>query len=583
MTEATRAKIPAHLHKYIVEQNYARYTPEDQAVWRYIMRQLKHFLGKHAHATYLEGLKKSAIEVDRIPRIEDIDAHLEKFGWGAVPVSGFIPPAAFMEFQAIGVLPIASDMRSLDHLLYTPAPDIVHEAAGHAPILADPDYANYLLQYGDVARHAIISKEDMAQYAAIRDMSDIKENPASTPEDVARAENRLNTINANMKHVSEAALLGRMNWWTAEYGLVGALNDPKIFGAGLLSSVGEATACLDPKVKKLPLSVNCVDFSYDITEPQPQLFVAEDFGHLGAVLDDLSERLAYRRGGIFGLDRAIEAETVNTVQLNSGIQISGVLKKYLVPDHDNGLPIYLQFSGPCQLSLGYKQIQGQGKAQHPQGFSTPVGCLKNHNRCLSTYTEKDLANMAISRGQRSRMNFESGVQVEGVPVEWHFHDGRLVLIKWRDCKVNYHDKLLFDPAWGDFDMAVGSQVTSVFGGPADRGQFGETEDFTAARIPPKGLTPERKRRHQLFQDIRELREHGGAGALASFKSLTEQVLSLPQPDWLQAVELLEISYKLNLGDQERVSLLRVLSPAQYPSASVRQCVKDGVNLASMTL
>src|SRR6185503_19941502 len=119
------------------------------------------------HASYLSGLKKTGLDVERIPRIDTIDEHLEKFGWGAVPVSGFIPPAAFMEFQAIGVLPIASDMRALDHLLYTPAPDIVHEAAGHAPILADPDYASYVLQYGDVARHAIVSKEDMAQYAAI--------------------------------------------------------------------------------------------------------------------------------------------------------------------------------------------------------------------------------------------------------------------------------------------------------------------------------------------------------------------------------------------------------------------------------
>ena len=583
MTEATRAKIPAHLHKYIVEQNYSRYTPEDQAVWRYIMRQLKHFLGKHAHASYVEGLKKSAIEVDRIPRIEDIDVHLEKFGWGAVPVSGFIPPAAFMEFQAIGVLPIASDMRSLDHLLYTPAPDIVHEAAGHAPILADPEYANYLLQYGDVARHAIITKEDMAQYNAIRDMSDIKENPASTPEDVARAENRLSTINANMKYVSEAALLSRMNWWTAEYGLVGSLKDPKIFGAGLLSSVGEATACLNPEIKKLPLSVNCVDFTYDITEPQPQLFVAEDFGHLGAVLDDLAERLAYRRGGIFGLDRAFEAETVNTAQLNSGIQISGTLTKYIVAANDPALRIYLHFSGPCQLSLGYKQMEGQGTEQHPQGFSTPVGFLKNHNRCLSTYTEKDLANMAISRGQRSRMNFESGVYVEGIPADWTYHDGKLVLIKWRDCKVTLHDKLLFDPAWGDFDMAVGSTVTSVFGGPADRGQFGETEDFTAARIPPKPLTVEQRRRHQLFQDIRDLRERGGSDAPVRFKALTDTLLSLPQPDWLQAVELLEVSYKLKLNDQDRAGLLKVLSPGLYPTDSVRQCVKDGVSLASTTL
>ncbi|MGZ3721743.1 MAG: aromatic amino acid hydroxylase, partial [Bdellovibrionales bacterium] len=200
MTRTTRAKIPKHLLKYIVEQNYARYTPEDQAVWRYIMRQLKNYLSTHAHESYLQGLEKSGIEIERIPHIEVIDQKLEELGWGAVPVSGFIPPAAFMEFQSLGVLPIASDMRTLDHLLYTPAPDIVHEAAGHAPILAaDPEYAAYLRQYGEVARHSILSREDLAQYEAIRVLSDMKEDPASTPEKIARAEKHLHQINENMK------------------------------------------------------------------------------------------------------------------------------------------------------------------------------------------------------------------------------------------------------------------------------------------------------------------------------------------------------------------------------------------------
>ena len=65
---------------------------------------------------------------------------MSNIGWGAVPVRGFIPPWAFMEFQALGILPIACDMRNSEHLTYTPAPDIVHESAGHSPIIInDPD------------------------------------------------------------------------------------------------------------------------------------------------------------------------------------------------------------------------------------------------------------------------------------------------------------------------------------------------------------------------------------------------------------------------------------------------------------
>src|SRR5436190_22992070 len=101
MTETTKSRLPVHLHPFIVDQNYERYTPEDQAVWRYIMRQLRGFLSQHAHESYLQGLSKTGILIDQIPRIEDIDERLEEIGWGAVAVSGFIPPGAFMEFQAL--------------------------------------------------------------------------------------------------------------------------------------------------------------------------------------------------------------------------------------------------------------------------------------------------------------------------------------------------------------------------------------------------------------------------------------------------------------------------------------------------
>ena len=152
--------LPPHLRKYVVEQHYEKYTPIDQAVWRYILRQLRAFLSVNAHECYLEGLDKTGIDVERIPNIDEVSAKLQKFGWRAYPVSGFIPPAAFMELQSLGVLPIASDMRTLEHLLYTPAPDIVHEAAGHAPILVHPEFAEYLRQYAQVAKKAIIRSEE---------------------------------------------------------------------------------------------------------------------------------------------------------------------------------------------------------------------------------------------------------------------------------------------------------------------------------------------------------------------------------------------------------------------------------------
>lgn len=570
MTTATKGKIPSHLKPFIVEQDYSRYTPEDQAVWRFIMRQLKNFLSEHAHESYLDGLVKTGITVDRIPEIVRIDEHLERIGWGAVAVSGFIPPAAFMEFQSLGILPIACDMRTLDHLLYTPAPDIVHEAAGHAPILANPDYAAYLRKYGEIARHAILSREDLEQYEAIRILSDVKENPESTPQDIAAAELRLEEINGKISYTSEAALLSRMNWWTAEYGLIGSLNSPRIFGAGLLSSVGESKHCLSPSVRKIPLTVDCVEFSYDITEPQPQLFVANDFAQLGEVLEKLASRLAYRRGGEIGLKRAIQSETVNTVVLNSGLQIAGRLRNYLIDEQGN--PCYLQFEGPSQLAVDGRELPHQGLAHHPHGYSCPLGNLKNG----------ELESVKVQ--QRATLEFESGVRVEGVVKNLLRQNGVLVLITFLDCRVTRGDQLLFDPSWGEYDMAVGHHVPSVFGGPADREKFGLADEFVAKRVPPRTYDPKTRQRHALYAQIRDLRERRGAAPQdAEFVRCLAAEYLKGDYEWLAGLELLELCFRFQVNGSVRAALEAHLMPERLSSDSARQALTDGLKLAQKVI
>lgn len=550
------SRLPLHLKKYVVEQNYQRYTPEDQAVWRFILRQLRAFLTTHAHESYLEGLRKTGIQVEEIPNIETIDAALEKFGWGAVPVSGFIPPAAFMEFQSLGILPIASDMRSLDHLLYTPAPDIVHEAAGHAPILIDSAFAQYLRKYAEVARNAIVSREDLDQYNAIRELSDIKEDPSSTPADIRAAEDRLESINAAMKNTSEAALLGRMNWWTAEYGLIGDLNNPRIYGAGLLSSVGESRECLSERVKKLPLDIHCIDFPYDITEPQPQLFVASDFKALHGVLEQLADKMSFRMGGAHGLDQALKAETVNTVVFDTGVQIAGILESYKLDS--SGRPAFIKFRGECQLAFDHKELPGQGRTRHKNGFSTPVGKVKSAN------TE--------SR-EHFRMEWESGIVLEGKIKSSHGNRKTRVMTL-NPCKITLGSEILYDPSWGDMDLPIGETIKSVCGGPADRSTYGETDDFIAKRIPPKSPTAEQKNRYELYSRIRQSRKMRRQD---EWSLITDAYLADTALPWLMGMELLELGYVFNkTGDPRFAAIGRRLDDAR---ATNRQTIDDGLKIA----
>ena len=97
-------RLPKHLKQFIKPQNYEDYTPINQAVWRYVMRKNVDYLSKVAHDSYLQGLDKTGIEIERIPSMYGMNRILKEIGWAAVAVDGFIPPNAFMEFQAYKVL-----------------------------------------------------------------------------------------------------------------------------------------------------------------------------------------------------------------------------------------------------------------------------------------------------------------------------------------------------------------------------------------------------------------------------------------------------------------------------------------------
>ena len=191
----------------------------------------------------LEGSAGSGISSERIPSIGEMNRRSAGFGWQAVCVDGFIPPRAFQAFQALGVLPIAAEIRTPEQLPYTPAPDIIHEAAGHAPILIDPRYAGYVRAVGEVGARAFASPADARVDRAVRLLSDLKQGPATSRRMSAPRNSSSSRRSAALGAPSEAARLARLYWWTAEYGLVGTPEDYRLYGAGLLSSLGESHFC----------------------------------------------------------------------------------------------------------------------------------------------------------------------------------------------------------------------------------------------------------------------------------------------------------------------------------------------------
>lgn len=565
-------KLPRHLTGLIIDQSYNSYTAQDHAVWRYVMRQNVRFLSRYAHGSYLEGLKKTGIDIDTIPHMYGMNRILKEIGWAAVAVDGFIPPSAFMEFQAYNVLVIAADIRPINQIAYTPAPDIIHEAAGHAPIIADPDYAAYLKFFGEIGSKAFSSARDYELYEAIRHLSILKADPYSLEEDIKKAESRLDNLDKNMGPPSEMARIRNLHWWTVEYGLIGTVDDFKIYGAGLLSSIGESMNCIKPSIKKLPYTLAAADFGFDITTQQPQLFVTPDFKHLDDVLNDFADGMAFRTGGLNALEKAEESENTATIELNSGLQISGTFKNSIVK---SGKVIYLKTEGPTSLCSGHKEITGHDKIYHAQGFGSPLGRLADGSQ-LSKMSERELNDNGISGGSRVNLNFESGIQVNGVLEYMLSREGRRLLMGFSDCTVKLGEEILFNPEWGMYDMAVGEEIVSAWPAPADPKAFGYHFEAPEERTHKIEHDTNALQLHFYYQLLRDARQN--KDDLFDFETYTEELLQLFPKEWLLLTELHEYLISKEVSSHLLDSVMHHLNLLKESDAEIAGLIEDGLTL-----
>lgn len=546
--EEVISTIPSYLRQFVVKQHYDEYTPENHATWRYIMRRNVNFLKSRAHEAYLDGLEKTGISIDSIPHIDEMNERLSKIGWRAVVVDGFVPPAAFMEFSEHKILVISADMRNLGNILYTPAPDIVHEAAGHAPIIADELYSDYLQRFGQYGAKAVFSKSDYDIYEAIRYLSIIKEYPNATREQIQKAEQDLEERQQANTSASEAALLSRLHWWTVEFGLVGTPDDFKLYGAGLLSSVGESKACMSPEVKKVPLSVDCAQVDYDITNMQPELFVARDFQHLIDVLEEFADGMCFRKGGADSVQQVIDSQNVGTCVYSSGLQVSGVFTQLMRDDAGN--EIYIGTTGPTQLAFGDAQLDKHGTESHQDGFSSPVGKLHGTDTPLEDCTDGDLLTLGIEARENVRLEFASGIVVEGHLDALHRRDGKLILMSFSNCRVTGpKGEALFKPEFGRYDMAVGARISSVYSGSADKENFNVYPPKSEQTTIKDEFTAAELRLFELYREIRSMRESAESSPERLERIHAELASTYPKA-WLPRLELLELLNKNHNGSGE---------------------------------
>jgi len=562
--------LPKHLRSFIIDQNYNRYTTQDQAVWRYVMRQNIDYLGKVAHRSYLLGLQKTGISTEHIPSIEDMNASLAEIGWAAVTVDGFIPPAAFMEFQKHHVLVIAADIRPFNQIEYTPAPDIIHEAAGHAPIIADTEYAEYLRYFGEVGCKAFSSKMDYEMYEVIRHLSILKADPNTPAGNIEEAEKCLERVSSEMGMPSEMTLIRNLHWWTVEYGLIGDLKNPKIYGAGLLSSIGESIGALKNGVTKLPYTIDAMDFSFDITKPQPQLFVTPNFKHLTRVLDEFVNMMALTTGGMEGVMKAIESGNTATLKYSSGLQVSGTFTDVLI---HKGQLCYLNTTGPTTLNYNDKMLEGHSKSHHKDGFGSPIGRIKGTLKPTRFLSDSDLRDIGIEKGKPAKFEFESGVEVAGTLLKTTRVEGNLLIMSFGDCLVKHKGKTLFEPSWGIYDMAIGENIKSAYSGPADPEGFGLSYDAPEEKTHQLQYSKNDLALHHLYTEVREMRH--SKYDQERFLEIWNSVKTSHPTDWLLQVEMYEIA-KNNNSNGILGELLQSLDRLKAERPDVSHLIENGI-------
>lgn len=555
------ARLPRRLRTFVIDQHYEKYTAVDQAVWRYVMRQNYYYLKDIAYYPYIKGLERAGLSIERIPELPTMNRNLGQIGWGAVTVDGFIPPAAFMEFQAYKVLVIATDIRQLNHIEYTPTPDIIHESAGHAPIIADPAYAEYLRHFGEIGSKALYSKQDFDLYESIRKLSILKEMPGSKDAEIEMMEKEVLDRQKNMGEPSEMALLSRLHWWTVEYGMIGSLEQPKIYGAGLLSSIGESVSCMLPTVEKRWYTAEAVHTPFDITSSQPQLFVTPDFETLLKILDDFASTMAFKQGGILALDKGMSSSNTCTVTLNSGIQLSGKISNY---KNEKNEIAFLDLKGSCAIAYNFKEIPGMSAHRFPEGICLPMGAIDGVPQGLENCSELELHEIGLVEGDYGMLEYSSGYIFHGTLKRIFYQEGRPVLLTWLDAELMEPDGKSPVKTWEYFELPLGSQVISVFNGAADKEAFYNATVFNESSAVVVKLSSESANDQGInpfleeYSQVRKIREeHLDTSNLSGIWLTLNGKLD---KSWLCALEILELALEHEelsvLGKEIRASLLK---------------------------
>lgn len=236
-------------------QIYTSYTDEDFAVWKLLFNRQTELLNPIVSNEYLEALNRVGFTEDKIPNFDKVEEALKPYtGWRLQTVPNISEQKDFFTFLSEKKFTATCWLRRMDELDYLEEPDMFHDVFGHVPLLSNKPYTDFFEAISHIALSYINNPE------AIK-------------------------------------LLGRLYWFTIEFGLICEANELKIYGAGIISSYGETKNCLTDATQKFDFDVNKIfetDFRTDIL--QEKYFVIDSYEQLYHSIPEIKEQLKERFG-----------------------------------------------------------------------------------------------------------------------------------------------------------------------------------------------------------------------------------------------------------------------------------------------
>jgi phenylalanine-4-hydroxylase len=282
--------------RFYITQQYHRYTRDDHEVWRDLFTRRMAVLEEQVSRTFIDGLKILQLSGEKLPALDDvtlprditvcegkvlkagstvtgINHYLKQYSdWSSYGVPGYLPAKAFFACLAQREFPTTVLIRPREVMDYLPEPDIFHDVFGHVPLHASRVFADFLQTYG---KAALMCEDE--------------------------------------HHIKR---LGRLFWFTVEFGLIKEDGKVKVYGSGLVSSHGESAYSLTgswekkadgpesarpctkrdiPEWRPFDLERVC-ETDFDIDHYQPIYYVLESFEQLRDAMNEYAEQVIGKAG-----------------------------------------------------------------------------------------------------------------------------------------------------------------------------------------------------------------------------------------------------------------------------------------------